>query len=114
MNPQPRLTSTPAEPFVPQDSVQILLGPPSLEPDILYEVPFPTHTHPLEQRHGRRVPAISYGDDPVQPQDAERVIQHARDGFGGEPSTLMLPRQREPDLGPVGFVLVDPQGAVPY
>jgi hypothetical protein len=49
----------------------------------------------------------------MEPQRAECLIQQARDGFRTETFTLMLPRQRKLDLSPVGFVLVDPQGAIP-
>ena len=58
-----------------KDSVQVLVGPSFLEPHVLQEMPLPTHAHPLEQRHGRRVPAVRYGDDPMEPQGVERVIQ---------------------------------------
>src|SRR5215208_5243952 len=97
-----------SEPFILKDSVKIVIGPSSLEPHVLQEVPLPTHAHPLEQRHGRRVPTVRYGDDPMEPQGAERVIQQDRDSFRSETFPLVLPCQRKSYLCPVGFVLVDP------
>jgi hypothetical protein len=80
---------------------------------VLYEVPFPTHPHPLQQRPGRFVSAVRDGSDPVEPQVVEGVIQQARDGFRSESFPLVLPCERESDLGQVGFLPVNLHCAVP-
>src|SRR3954465_2713090 len=79
------------EPFIFQDGVHVLIGPLPLEPYALQEVSFPAQAHPLQQRPGRLVPAVCDGEDSVEFQGFEGVVQQARDGFRGEPLPLMFP-----------------------
>ena len=100
------------EPLVAKDGIQVFARPPSLEPRVLHEGALPAHAQPLEQREGRLVLLVRDGEDPVQPEVSERVIQQTRDRFRGVTLPLMLAGEREADLG-LPAILLDLKGAVP-
>ena len=70
-----------------------------LEPSVLDKGALAVHPQSFEQRHRSGVLLVDSGDDAVEPQTGERIVQEARNGLGGVPLTLVLSREGEPDLG---------------